>query len=320
MTDTPNTEAPLDIRHAVITGATGMIGSTLARLLLEEGADVTCLVRPNSPRAANLPKGIRTVEIDVNDLASVDPAAIGSADAFFHLAWMGSAPSGRGLLDAQVDNITNTLRAVDLAEALGCKVFVGAGSQAEYGRVEGALSPDTPTNPETGYGIAKLAAGRLSRLACKDKGIRHEWARILSIFGPGDAAHTMVMSVIADACAGRAPRCTKGEQLWDYLYVDDCAAALIGMAKQGSDGAVYPIGSGKQRQLREFIECICDACGTGVRPDFGAVPYYPLQVMNLRADISALEADTGFKPRVSFEEGVARTVEWYRKRLEGEAQ
>lgn len=300
------------MKRVVITGATGMIGSTLARLCVQEGYDVVALARTSSARIGNLKgiSGIRIVDFDVASPQAISAQDIGLVDIFFHLAWVGTSPSARGLLQAQVGNVSHTLEAVQLAAHLGCSVFVGTGSQAEYGRVEGDLRPDTPAFPETGYGVAKLCAGQMSRLACGDLGIRHEWARILSVYGPRDVSHSMVMSVIRDAVSGTNPRCTKGEQLWDYLYCDDCARALLAMAERGRDGAVYPVGSGVQRPLREYILGICQASGTGVTPDFGAIAYQPKQAMRLRADISSLTSDTGFSPEVPFDEGIRKTIEW----------
>ena len=300
---------------AVITGATGMIGTALARICVEQGIKVFALVNPFSSRSSNLPisDNITVVPVSIDEISKVDTRSFGKCDLFFHLAWVGSKPSDRGALYSQVKNIEYSLDAVELAERLGCSVFVGAGSQAEYGRQQGKLQGETPTFPENGYGIAKLAAGQMTRLACSEKSIRHEWARILSIYGPGDGMHTMVMSVIADAEAGRNPACTKGEQMWDYMYCDDCARALLAMALYGKDGAIYPVGSGSQTQLREFISAICNAVNKEVKPDFGAVPYYENQVMNLCADISQLVSDTGFNPSISFEDGISRTIDWYRR-------
>lgn len=85
------------------------------------------------------------------------------ADAFFHLAWAHTIGAGRNDMPAQIENIRYTIDAVRTAAAMGCRVFVGTGSQAEYGRVDGVLRADTPTNPENGYGMAKLCAGQMSR-------------------------------------------------------------------------------------------------------------------------------------------------------------
>lgn len=296
-----------------------MIGAALVRECLRAGHEVVVLVPDGLPRLGPLPDDdhLLFLDCDVRKLNEFCVEKVGQADAFFHLAWLGTAPGTRGLLQTQVDNITNALAAVDLANHLGCSIFVGAGSQAECGRVEGALLPETPAFPETGYGIAKLAAGNMTRLACREYGIRHCWARILSVYGPGDNPHTMVMQVIADACHGKAPQCTKGEQLWDYLYCDDCGRALLSIAEQGVDGMVYPVGSGCQRLLREFIADICRACDGDVTPVYGAIPYPDNQVMFLRADTTALRVDTGWEAKVTFEEGIAHTVRWYRENGNG---
>ena len=122
----------------------------------------------------------------------------------------------------------------------------------------------------------------------------------------------MVMSVIRKLLAGEKPALTAGEQMWDYLYSDDAAEALLLLAKQGRDGHIYPIGSGIARPLREYIEIIRDEIDPALPLGFGEVPYSDKQVMHLCADISALRADTGFEPEVDFREGIRRTIEYCR--------
>jgi UDP-glucose 4-epimerase len=302
------------MHRAVITGATGMIGSSLVRECLSRGIEVVTLCRTQSPRMVNLPVGderLTIVDCGLDGYRYVDLRAVGAADAFFHLAWAGTGAAKRNDVALQMSNVEYAVEAAALAARLGCSVFVGVGSQAECGRVSGSIRQDTPCFPENGYGMGKLAASNFTRLLCQQHGIRHEWGRILSVYGPADVPNSMVMSVLSDALAGRTPECTKGEQVWDYLYCDDSARALLAIAERGIDGSVYPIGSGNKRYLAEYIEDICDACGTGVRPNLGARPYANGQVMHLTADISALSADTGWSPEVSFYTGIRRTIKWY---------
>lgn len=303
-----------DIRRTFVTGATSMVGSSVVRACLEEGVEVIAAVRPHSRRMGNLPdtEGVSQLECELGSLAQLDVSRIEPCDAFFHIAWAGSAGPDRDDALLQTANIEYAVAAAQLASRLGCRVFVGAGSQAECGRVDGDITANMVGVPETGYGIAKQASCQMTRLVCERVGVDHVWSRILSVYGPGDASHTMVMSVIRDALRGIDPPCTKGEQLWDYLYADDCGRALLAMAHRGRSGFVYPIGSGTCRSLAELIWQICDACATGAVPELGAIPYYDKQVMRLRADIRSLMKDTGFSPTVSFEEGIGRTIEWYR--------
>ena len=301
---------PRIIRSAVVTGASGMIGANLVRLLAMKGVRVTAYVSPDSAKKKNLQEDplVTVREADLRNYAEIMPDS--HADAFFHLAWM--APWGEGRNDCllQTENIRCSIEAALLAERYGCSVFVGAGSQAEYKKANMALGPDSVTEPDTGYGMAKLAAGRMTRLTCRQYGIAHVWTRFFSVYGPGDNRYTMVMSGILSMLAGKVPDYTAGDQLWDYLYCEDAARAMLLCAEYGVDGLVYCIGSGSVRPLKEYIAMICGAVGKGAHAALGARPYFPNQVMHLEADIRTLVRDTGFCPEVPFEEGIRKTVAW----------
>ena len=301
------------IDRAVVTGPTGAVGSALCRRLLDEGASVWAVVRPHCRRLNALPKHekLHIVECDVSELTSLpEKMASVSVDALFHLAWAGTTGAGRNDMPAQIDNIRYTIDAVHAASALGASVFVGTGSQAEYGRAEGALTARTPAFPENGYGMAKLCAGEMSRAECKKLGISHVWARILSVYGPYDTSSSMISHVVAALLDGEKPSLTAGIQLWDYLYSDDAARALYLCARSGRDGAIYPLGGGHARPLKEYIEILRNAIDPALPLGLGEIPYGAGQVMHLEADLTDLTRDTGFKPAVSFEEGIRKTIDW----------
>ena len=291
-----------------ITGASGMIGSSLAELALDSGSEVIAIIRPESPRMGNLPESskLKIIECEISKLSDLEDEE--KCDMFFHLGWEKTSVAGRDDSYTQQKNIEYTLDAVTLAHRWGASVFVGAGSQAEYGRTDVRLKGDTPTNPESGYGIAKYAAGKLSRLLCAQLGMKFCWARILSVYGEKDAEHTLVMYLIKTLSAGGVPELTECEQIWDYVYSEDAAAALLAIGRYGKDGKTYPIGSGNCRPLKDFVEDIRDAVNPEAEVKFGVKKYYPHQAMFLCADISELTADTGFVPKYGFREGIARTV------------
>jgi UDP-glucose 4-epimerase len=298
----------MDLNRIVITGATGIIGSAIARCAVERGMDVLCIVRRGTGRLDNLPKSERMTVIyaDISEYADLDIS--GGYDVFYHLAWAKTSVAARDDTDTQVANIRYTLDAIRLAKRLGCKKFIGAGSQAEYGVAAEPLRPETPVNPESGYGAAKYAAGRLGRLLCSQLGLQFNWVRILSVYGPSDGAHTLIMYAIRELRAGRSPEFTKCEQVWDYLYCDDAARALLAIGAEGADGKTYPLGSGTGRRLSEYLEALRDVANPAGVLRFGEREYYPHQPMYLCADISELTEDTGWRPEVSFEEGVRRIM------------
>jgi len=297
------------MQKIVITGATGMIGAALARCAVEEGIEVLCIVRKNSGRLGNIPQSdfVKVEYCDINEYCNLN--LNGGYDVFYHLAWEKTFGASRDDVDTQVNNIQYTLDAVRLAKRLGCKKFVGAGSQAEYGVVTEPLKPETPVNPESGYGTAKYAAGKLSRLLCSQLDLQFNWVRILSVFGPLDGAQTLIMYTINELQAGRSPELTKCEQVWDYLYCDDAARALLAIGNSGVDGKTYPLGSGNGKKLSEYIEAIRDIIAPGAALHFGKKEYYPHQPMYLCADISELTGDTGWKPEISFENGIKKIID-----------
>jgi nucleoside-diphosphate-sugar epimerase len=229
-------------------------------------------------------------------------------DIFYHLAWDKTSGSFRDDVDIQTANIQYTLDAVRLAKRLGCKKFIGAGSQAEYGIVTEPLKPETPVNPQSGYGIAKYTAGKMSQLLCAQLGLEFNWVRILSVFGTLDGVHTLIMYALHELQAGRSPEFTKCEQVWDYLYCDDAARAFLAIGEKGISNKTYPLGFGSHQKLSEYLETIRDIVAPGAVLQFGKKEYYPHQPMYLCADISELTRDTGWKPEVSFEEGIKKII------------
>lgn len=336
------------MERAVITGPTGCIGNALIERLLAENVEVVAVCRPNTNRKSNLAKyyedekynnKFHVVEVGLDELKKL-PAVIDelefangskkNVDVFYHFGWGGTFGNIRNDMDVQLKNVAYTLDAVSVAKELGVTKFVGAGSQAEYGRVEGMLDAMTPAFPENGYGIAKLTAGQMSRCKCQQLGIEHVWSRILSVYGPYDRDDSMVSSTIDKLFDEVKPSLTKGEQKWDYLYSKDAGYALYLIGKKGVDGKVYCLGSGSVCRLRDYVKDIratvdavakeakktgkLNAAYTTPELGFGEMEYPVNQVMFLQANIEELKNDTGFVPQYDFEKGIRETVEWRLKK------
>lgn len=297
---------------AVITGATGAIGTALIQELLDNNAEVLVICRRNSIRrkAITQHERVKVIEADLEELACLQVNVFQTPyDVFYHLAWAGTVGNSRNDIYMQNENIRYTLDAVRLAKKIGCRTFVGIGSQAEYGRYEGILSERTPTFPENGYGIAKLCAGQMVRELAHQLNMKYIWTRVFSVYGPHDGMQSMVMSGIMKMLQGVHTSYTAGEQMWDYLYSRDAARALNLLAQKGCEG-VYCLASGISRPLKEYIYCIRNCIDEKIELGIGELPYSEKQVMNLQADISKLKQETGFEPMYSFGKGVKETVEW----------
>ena len=301
------------IESAVVNGPLGAVGLALTECLLEKGVHTYAVCCPGDPRIAGLPEGAEIIETDMREIENLKGRI--RADAFFHLAWMGTIGPGRNDAAVQTENIRCAVLAAKTAKELGCRVFVGAGSQAEYGRIEGKVKADDPCFPLNGYGIAKLCAGQMTRLVCSREGVDHVWARILSVYGPGDGPLSVIPTILEKLTHGKKPALTPGEQMWDFCYSADAAEALWAMAVSGKNGGIYPVGSGRARPLREYFELVRDAVDPSLQLGIGELPYPENQVMHLEADLTPLEQDTGFRPKVPFEEGIRRTVRAWQERM-----
>lgn len=301
--------------RVVITGPTGAIGHALIERCIKNNDEVLAICHRGSKRIKNIQDNplVKIVELDCSEYLSFSEKydnSYGEYDVFYHFAWGYTTGDGRNNIEQQSLNIQYAIDAVKLAYALGCKVFVGAGSQAEYGRVEGLIKPDTPVHPENGYGVAKLCAGQLTRILCSQLGIRHIWTRILSVYGPFDGEGTLVISSLRKMLSDEDVLLTKGEQVWDFIYASDAAKAMYLLSTKGIDGKTYVIGNGKSDKLKNYLLTMKEKTLSNSVLEFGAIPYSEKQVMNLCADISELTKDTGFQPEISFEDGIKETIKY----------
>lgn len=305
------------MKRVIITGPTGSIGIALIKNLIKQGIEVLAVCRRGSERIKNLPEHelVSVIELNLDELHKLPECTSGQYDVFYHFGWDGTFGNSRNNMNGQLENIRYTLEAVEAAAEMKCKKFIGAGSQAEYGRVEGVLCASTPAFPENGYGIAKLCAGQMSRILCEQKGMEHVWTRILSIYGPYDGENTMIMSTIRSLLQGEKPALTKGEQQWDYLYSMDAGRAMYYIGERGVHGKIYCIGSGCTRLLVDYVKCLKNFINPNAELGVGERPYAEKQVMYLCADISELKQDTGFEPKYTFEEGIRETIEWYKRKM-----
>ena len=318
-------------RNIFITGATGMIGLALIRSLLEhDRADsndfcpigkIYAIVRENSTKLSLLPSSRKVVPIacDLDNLYRL-PFLIRSyegdtdfeklikspANIFYHFGWAGTGgAANRAKSDIQRQNHTFSIQAVHAAADLGCCKFIGAGSQAEYGLCsDNPIRPDSVTDPVSPYGIAKLIAGETVLEICPKYHMDGFWVRIFSVYGTRDRTNSMIMSTIAKLKKDEKPSFTPAEQLWDYLNEKDAGNAFRLIGEKSTGNKVYCLGCGQSRPLAEYIYTIRDAVDPSLPVGIGDLPYPYHAVMNLCADISALQKDTGWKPEVRFEDGI----------------
>ncbi|HUM82688.1 MAG TPA: NAD(P)-dependent oxidoreductase [Lachnospiraceae bacterium] len=299
------------MKKAIITGATGMLGLTLAFEALRKGDEVYAVIRPDSVRKGRLTENehLHIVPCDLAEMKNLPNLIPRGKGVFYHMGWANTGRFRNRTEEGQNINVAFEEDAVRAAAAIGCTKFIGAGSQAEYGPKEDMkIGPLTPAEPVEFYGMAKLKAMEKGKKLSEELGMPFIWMRIFSTYGPYDKSTSMIAESLGKLLRGEPTAFTPATQIWDYLYSEDAARAFYLAGEKGRSGAVYCVGSGCGRPLREFIEIMCKTVDPKAVPGIGKKPFPPGKVRNLTADITSLTADTGFVPQVSFEEGIAKTA------------
>lgn len=297
------------MNRVIVTGATSMIGVALINECIAHHVEVLAIVRKHSMRKERLPETelLEILECEMGQFGSIKRREK-AYDVFYHFAWACTSKETRDDPLLQEENICCTLEAAKLAYRLGCRKFVGAGSQAEYGRVEHMIRPDTAVNPHLSYGIAKYAAGRLSHKLCERYGMIHIWGRIFSVYGSNDNDGTMLSYAIDQFVRWKAARFSSGLQMWDYLHEDDAGRIFYLLGECVDQDRIYCIASGESRPLKEFILEMQDAFGSDAKCEFAPDAGCPSE--GLQADVSELFRDISYRPDVKFEEGIKKMIRY----------
>jgi UDP-glucose 4-epimerase len=301
--------------RVLLTGASGFVGShVLARFLRAGEHTVAIVLRPGrTPR--RIQHLLDSIEVIAGDLAQpealVEPVRRFVPEIVVHAAW--AVPSTKNRDNTEhADHVSHTIELVKLAHAAGARHFVGLGSQAEYGAAANRADEEHPAQPTTLYGTAKLCAGLLAGKLCARFGIRFAWLRLFAAYGPGEDPDWLIPSMCRALLAGLRPATTRGEQVADYLYVEDAADAIYRVAILPSANGIFNLGSGQGHTVREVIECVRDLVAPQAQIGFGELAYAPDQVMHMEAKINRLQVATGWQPETDLATGLRRTVDWFR--------
>ena len=308
-----------DIKKILVTGATSMIGvSVIAAALCDDSIEkIYAVVKPGSIKTERICKSerIKILYCDCMHYDRLPELVDDKIDVFYHLAWP-RTPTYKESIEELIDKsyqLGGVIRAVEVASRLGARKFIGAGTQAEYGIKNEVLKPSTSCNPVRADGILKLAAGQLAMEVSRSFGIICIWMRIFSIYGRYDRKDSMIMTTVAKLLRNEYCQFTPSEQIWDYLYEDDAGRAFWLAAKEINKSRVFCLASGTSMPLREYINVIRNVVAPNAKIGIGELPYPVNPVMQLRADISDLQRETGWTPQITFEEGIKNVCEYLQR-------
>ena len=293
-----------------ITGATGFLGSNIARFLVDKGHCLIATKRADS----NMDRCVSFLEVvswvDTNEQNWLENVIEFKPELIIHTAWSGVGAATRDDLETQRKNIDFMTEILHIAKKCDVKKFISFGSQAEYGIFAGEATESYPLNPVDNYGKVKLDVLNLFQHFCINNNIEWYWLRIFSILGTNENPTWLLPQVIKKLRAGEEIELTKGEQRYDYLFVSDFLERLnLVIENETNTSGIYNICSGRGIEIKEVIEAV--ACQLKVSTHllkFGAIPYRANQNMNIVGCPDKFEMTFGKVALESLEESIKKII------------
>jgi CDP-glucose 4,6-dehydratase len=318
-----------DPRSVLVTGAYGLLGSWLVRALLARGDRVVVLRRDRTPRSGLLLDDLeRALDVVHGDL--LEPGLLARAlgeyevDTVFHLAAQTIVPTAnRSPLATFESNVRGTWTLLEACRLHGAQRVLVASSDKAYGASASLpYREEHPLDARHPYDVSKAATDLIARSYWHTFGLPVVVTRFANLYGGGDLNRSrLIPEAIAAALAGRAPVIrSDGSPERDFLYVEDAVAAYLVLCDALDDpdparsarGEAFNAGGGQPHAVRAVVALICALAGADVEPDFRGAGTPAGEIDRQYVDASKLRALTGWAPRVGLEEGLARTLDWYR--------
>ncbi|HEY2259860.1 MAG TPA: NAD-dependent epimerase/dehydratase family protein [Solirubrobacteraceae bacterium] len=313
----------------LVTGGHGLLGSWVIKLLLEQGARVVA-VRRDEPAVSSLAMLGLADRVDAVNGDICDPGLIArtlneyDVDSVFHLAaqtLVGTA--NRSPLSTFETNIRGTWLVLEACRGHGVRSVIVASSDKAYGP-----QPELPYRETQGlvpiypYDVSKAAADLLARSYWHTFQLPVAVTRFANLYGGGDTNRSrLVPEAVAAALAGRAPVIrSDGSPERDFFYVEDAARAYLAIWRAllagAGGGEAFNAGGARPHRVRDVVALICRLAGSGVEPEIRGTGVPDGEIDRQWVDPSKLQALTGWKPLVGLEEGLGRTIDWYRQHPE----
>jgi CDP-glucose 4,6-dehydratase len=327
------------VSRVLVTGAHGFVASHLAKALLGRGDAVRVLDRP-APREADVGGerlsgldllGIHgEVELAEGDLRDVDAvgSAVAGCDAVFHLAAQTIVGVARSSpLETFEVNVRGAWNVFEACRAHGVARVVFASSDKAYGSsAELPYHEDFPLRAAYPYDASKAAADIVARSYAHAYGVPLAVTRFANVFGGGDLNFSrLIPETVVAVIEGRSPVIrSDGSPERDFLHVEDAVSAYLAIETAleggGAVGEAFNAGGERPHSVREVVESIAAIAGSGVEPDFRGDGNPDGEIDRQFVDSAKLRELTGWAPQVDLEDGLRRTLEWYREHPEARPQ
>ena len=312
-------------KRVLVSGGSGFIPSHLVKRLLADGAKVAITVRYDNivknERLRDCWDDITVIEADLRNRGALAHTRKFKPDYVFHLA----AYNHVGQSFTQVEECfdVNAKGTANLLDSCGdLEKFVYMSTSEVYGHQKAVPFIETMTpDPISPYAITKYAGEMYCRLKQRmDGSFPIIVVRPFNVYGPYQSSKAVIPELITNCLKGLPIRTTKGEQTREFNYVSDIVDGLIRAAEHKGrvDGPIN-IAAGREVPICDLVRTIAKITNTKSKVEIGAIPYRPTEIWRMYADSSRSRKLLGWKPKVSLEDGLKLTVDWFREHLAHQA-
>ncbi len=298
--------AALAQQRVLITGASGFLGTHLCRRLNLAGAEVHAVSRAHRAPGNY---GVRWWQVSMEDIAAVEAVLAGvKPDVLFHLGGLvNGAPDLALVLPTLHSLLTSTVNLLAAATRIGCGRLVLVGSLEEPRTGTAEVAPSSP------YGAAKWAASAYGRMFHRLYQSPVVILQTFMTYGPAQSDWKIIPYTIQSLLDGHVPKLSSGRRRLDWIYVDDVVEGFLRAALvPGIEGMTIDLGSGTAVPIRTIVARLVTLVDPSIQPVFGALPDRSSEEVRV-ADVAAARATLGWQPTMPLDEGLARTVDWYRQ-------
>lgn len=303
----------------VVTGGAGFIGSHLCDRLIEQGHEVTVVDDFSSGSRDNLSgvsERIRLFDLPIDQITTLADELKGTT-RIYHLAALISGYDSLNDPDAYVrTNIDGFSRVLELARTLDNPRILFASSSTVYGNQDDPeMSEATPPKPLSMYALTKLTGEHMLSMYQELYGFSYVCLRLFNVYGPRQSPthpYANVTCKFSHAAAhGDGVRLYgDGKQSRDFVYVDDVVAAFLAVSEQSQE-SIYNVGTGADASIAGLLESVQGLADVPLAVE--QCPPWPNDIQAIRANIDRLASETGFSPSISLEDGLAKTVAFFRE-------
>ncbi|NOZ64315.1 MAG: SDR family oxidoreductase [Caldiserica bacterium] len=312
-------------KSVLVTGGAGFIGSHIAEKLVSIGAKVKILDNFFAGKLENIERfkdRVELIEGDITDLSIVYRVMEG-VDYVSHQAALRSAPKSVGLpLSYTRVNVEGTINVLIAAQEKGVKRVVYASSSSVYGdNLQLPQKEEHFPSPLTPYATSKLTGEFYCKMFTKTYGLSTVSLRYFNVFGPRqslESQYAVVIPKFIKCILDKEPPPINGDgkQSRDFTYIDNVVHVnLLALLREGVDGEVFNTGEGKTISILQLVDDLSQIAGREVKPVF--TPPRPGDPPYTMADIEKVTSLLGYKPLVSFREGLERTFAWFKSYFAG---